>query len=159
MCSREIEWSWLWTLFLDLFLWVLTDSKIAGNCFHLFISKGTIRGDIQSNTQSLDLWFWAHGYCFTNRSWSRYMCQIILLQITIDDPISFISLNLFYCLKEVGLVIVFYMETLVSNVVQKTHQIHSLLLVKMEKKSLSLILNNKLIIPAVRKFNLAKFKS
>lgn len=49
-------------------LWVLTNSKIAGNCFHLFVSKGAIWGDTWANTQLLDLWISACSHCCANRS-------------------------------------------------------------------------------------------
>ena len=72
---------WLWTPSLDLSLislWVLTNSKIAVNCFHLFTGEGNLWGDTWSNIQPLDLWFWAYSHCFANRSWPRCMCQIVL---------------------------------------------------------------------------------
>lgn len=72
---------WLWTPLLDLSLislWVLTNSKIAVNCFHLFIGEGNLWGETWSNIQPLDLWFWAYSHCFANRSWPRCMCQTVL---------------------------------------------------------------------------------
>lgn len=79
--SKKKKRYWLWTPLLDLSLislWVLTNSKIAVNCFHLFIGEGNLWGETWSNIQPLDLWFWAYSHCFAIRSWPRCMCQTVL---------------------------------------------------------------------------------
>lgn len=114
---------WLWTPSLDfslISLWVLTDSKIAVNCFHLFIGEGNLWGD---SGQIFNLWI------------CDFEPIVIVLLIGPGQDVcvrSYYSSNsrqstcvyftefMFYCLKEIRLVIVFYMETWVSTVVQGT---------------------------------------
>lgn len=103
---RLFSWICLWFT-----LWVLTNSNIVGNCFHLFISKGDIWGQTWSNTQPSDMWLWAYSHCFANRPGQDVYVRSYYTSNNWQLTFIYFVEFMFLLPEAVDLVIVFYMET------------------------------------------------
>ena len=126
MWTKGIERYWLWTLFLDLSLIYSMSFDIFQNCGKLFPFIHWQRGiSGETHGQILNLWirdFEPIVIIFLISPGQDACVKSYYNSNNRQSTCVYFTEFMFYCLKEVGLVIVFYLETQVSTVVQGTFQ-------------------------------------